>query len=30
VARTQWQHSIPKTDALRYSVTMRTLRETQK
>ena len=25
-ARTQWQHSIPKTKALRYSITMRTLR----
>jgi alkylated DNA repair protein (DNA oxidative demethylase) len=28
-ARTQWQHSIPKTKELRYSITMRTLRKTQ-
>ena len=28
-ARTQWQHSIPKTPSLRYSVTMRVLRGTQ-
>jgi len=27
-ARTQWQHSIPPTKALRYSITMRTLRRT--
>jgi alkylated DNA repair protein (DNA oxidative demethylase) len=25
-ARTQWQHSIPKTKAIRYSITMRTVR----
>ena len=29
-ARTQWQHSIPPTKALRYSITMRTLRRSQK
>jgi len=28
-ARMQWQHGIPKTEALRYSVTMRTLHGTQ-
>jgi DNA oxidative demethylase len=27
-ARTEWQHSIPATDGLRYSVTFRTLRRT--
>ena len=28
-ARTQWQHAIPKTPELRYSITMRTLRRTK-
>jgi DNA oxidative demethylase len=28
-ARTHWQHHIPQTRALRYSITFRTLRETQ-
>jgi alkylated DNA repair dioxygenase AlkB len=25
-ARTEWEHSIPEVDALRYSITFRTLR----
>jgi DNA oxidative demethylase len=29
-ARMQWQHSIPPTKVLRYSITMRTLRDSQK
>ena len=27
VARTEWEHSIPPVDALRYSITFRNLRE---